>query len=123
MSKYYLIAGTIFVFNLILGMLNAMDLGYKAAHDPTWASKIQEQAGSINSYGGNPITDMIYAIGDYIKMFPVFVQAFFYATVLLPVMLKNWYLPDAIVGPVTAISWYSYVAAAISFISGRDVEK
>ncbi|WP_290597698.1 MULTISPECIES: hypothetical protein [unclassified Archaeoglobus] len=123
MSKFYLIAGTLFVFNLVLGLLNALDLGYSGAYDPKWASTVKEQMGSINKYGQNVITDVIYAIGDYIRTLPIFIQALSYATVLLPVMLSNFYLPDFLVWTITPVVWLSYVAAGIEFISGRVIER
>ncbi|WP_457548458.1 hypothetical protein [Archaeoglobus sp.] len=123
MSKFYLIAGFIFVFNLVVGMLNALDLGYTGMHDPTWAETVHQQVLSANQYGSNPITDTIFAIGDFIRSLPWFVQALFYATVLFPLMLYSWGLPSFIVTALTAVVWLSYLAAIIEFISGRSVER
>ena len=123
MSKFYLIAGFIFVFNLIIGMLNALDLGYSAMHDPTWANTVHEQIRSANQYGSNPVTDVFYALGDFVRSLPWFIQAMFYATVLFPIMLSSWGLPSFIVTGLTAVVWFSYLAAIIEFISGRSVER
>ena len=123
MSKFYLIAGFIFVFNLVIGMLNALDLGYSAMHDPTWAGKVNESISAANTYGTNPITGTLYVFGDFVRTLPWFIQAMFYATVLFPLMLMSWGLPSFIVTALTGVVWFSYLAAVIEFISGRSVER
>jgi len=122
MSRYYVIAGTIFVFNLVLGLLNAISFGYTAANDPTWSGVIVQQVSNANNYGSNPVSNAIYVFGDFVRSLPIVVQAFFYATVLLPYMLSSFYLPSEIVTVLSGIVYFSYLLAIVEFISGRDLK-
>ena len=120
-SKYYLIAGTVFVFCYVLALLNSAGMGYKVAFDPLWRQKIQQNIDVVNAYANNPIMEALYTIGDWVSMFPAYIQAFFYATVLLPVLLANFFVPPAWNALITAAVEFSYLAAGIKFISGREM--
>lgn len=123
MSKFYLIAGTIFTFNMIISVLNSLHLGYYMPYDASWYSKVQQAGQSANKYTGNAILDTVMLIGDFISMLPLFIQAFFYATVYLPVLLANLGITGAWNTFITALSWFSYLGAIIEFISGRVIER
>lgn len=56
---------------------------------------------------------------DFLGVLLSLVQVFLNATILLPVMLSNLYVPSLLIPLVTIPAWYAYFAAIVQLTTGR----
>lgn len=56
---------------------------------------------------------------DFLGMMLSMVQVFLNATILLPVMLSNLYVPTIVIPLIVVPAWYAYLAAIVQLATGR----
>lgn len=56
---------------------------------------------------------------DFLGMLLSLGQIFLNATLLLPVMLSNLYVPTVLIPLLTLPAWYAYLAAIVQLTTGR----
>lgn len=56
---------------------------------------------------------------DFIGLMLSLGQVFINATILLPVMLSNLYVPTIVIPLIVVPAWYAYLAAIVQLATGR----
>lgn len=56
---------------------------------------------------------------DFLGMMLTLLQVFLNATILLPVMLSNLYVPAIVIPLIVVPAWYTYLAAGVQLATGR----
>jgi len=113
--KFYNIALFVFIFNLVLAMLNSLAL--------TTAYAVPSEAWQINTnitYTGSGLSSTALVFGDFVKALGWFIDAFAKATILLPELIKSFGFPDIIAWVISSAVWFVYLAGIIQFVSGRS---
>lgn len=116
--KAYQICLYFLIFNLSLSLLNSLQpfiLMNGGSEFFFWVdSSTIGAAGGFEDTTITGLTDI-----DFLGVLLSLVQVFLNATILLPVMLSNLYVPVILIPLVTIPAWYAYFAAIVQLTTGR----
>lgn len=116
--KAYQVCLYFLIFNLTLSMLNSLQpfiLMNGGSEFIFWVDDntiFEAETFSDTTIKG--LTDL-----DFIGLMLSLGQVFLNATILLPVMLANLYVPAIVIPLIVVPAWYAYLAAIIQLATGR----
>lgn len=116
--KAYSICLYFFVFNLSLSLLNTLQPFTALSGGSEFIFMVDnttiETAEGFADMTIRGLTDI-----DFLGMLLSLGQIFLNATLLLPVMLSNLYVPTVLIPLLTLPAWYAYLAAIVQLTTGR----
>lgn len=116
--KAYHICLYFLIFNLTLSMLNTLQpfvLMNGGAEFFFWVdSSTIEAAENFQDITIIGLTDI-----DFLGLLLTLIQVFLNATIMLPVMYANLYVPSILIPLLTVPPWYAYLAAVVQLATGR----
>lgn len=116
--KAYQICLYFLIFNLALSMLNSLQpfiLMNGGSEFFFWTDSTT--IGAASGFEDTTITGLTDI--DFLGILLSLVQVFLNATILLPVMLSNLYVPAILIPLITVPAWYAYFAAIVQLTTGR----
>lgn len=116
--KAYQICLYFLIFNLALSMLNSLQpfiLMNGGSEFFFWTDSAT--IGAASGFEDTTITGLTDI--DFLGILLSLVQVFLNATILLPVMLSNLYVPAILIPLITVPAWYAYFAAIVQLTTGR----
>ena len=116
--KAYQVCLYFLIFNLVLSMLNTVQpfiLMNGGAEYFFWVDETTIQ--TAEDFADTKFEGLIDI--DFLGLMWKMLQVFLNATVLLPVMLANLYVPAVVIPLIVVPAWYAYLAAIVQFATGR----
>lgn len=116
--KAYQICLYFLLFNLTLSMLNSLQPFVLMSGGSEFIFWVDDTTiNTAEGFGDRTISSLTDI--DFLGIMLSLVQVFLKATILLPVLLSNLYVPAILIPLLTIPAWYTYLAAIVQLTTGR----